>query len=125
MQQWILVAVAGGLGSCARYAVTLACARWSSFPWGTLVVNVVGSLALGFVLQALLMAELRPEWKLAVGTGFLGAFTTYSTFSVETLRLVEAGRMGAALANVGGNLGLGLVGAGLGIALARAVVHSG
>ena len=122
MQPWIFVAVAGALGSCARYGVGLYCERWQGFPWGTFVVNVVGSLLLGFVMQAAVQTDMRPEIKLAITTGFMGAFTTFSTFSVESVRLIEAGRAGAAAANVGGNVALGLLGAGLGIAIAKALL---
>ena len=122
MQQWILVGLAGALGSMSRYGVTLAAERWADFPWGTFIVNVLGSFLLGFVLEGALRGEISAEVKLAVGTGFLGAFTTFSTFSVETVRLMEAGRWMAAAGSAGGNLTLGIVGAGLGIALARAVL---
>jgi CrcB protein len=105
----------------SRYGVTLAAQQWEGFPWGTFMVNVLGSILLGAVLEGALRGTISPEVRLAVGTGFLGAFTTFSTFSVETVRLIEAGRYLAAAGNAGGNLTLGLVGAGLGIALARAL----
>lgn len=76
-----------------RYLVDRAITRPSGFPWGTLVVNVVGSLVLGVVIGV-------GHWQAALGTGFCGALTTYSTFSYETLALAEGGERGRALGNV-------------------------
>ena len=91
MSQILLVAIGGALGSLARYGVGLAAARWLglAFPWGTLVVNVAGGLAMG-----VLFARVGPEQeglRLLVGVGVLGGFTTFSTFSLETVRLLEHG----------------------------------
>lgn len=89
MIQVLLVALGGAVGSVARYGVGLAAARWLglAFPWGTLAVNVAGGLAMG-----LLAARLGPEGesaRLLVGVGLLGGFTTFSAFSLETVRLME------------------------------------
>ena len=119
MLQVFWVAVAGMIGALSRWGVSEAAKRiGEDFPWGTLIVNGLGSILLGFLVQAALQADWRPEIKLAVGTGFLGSFTTFSTFSVETVKLIEAGNWTAALSNVGLNLTLGLGGAALGIWLA-------
>jgi len=91
------------------------------FPHGTLIVNVVGCLLLGFLLSVG-DAHLGREARVALGTGFLGSFTTFSTFGVETVRLVERGDWGAALLNVGLNVVVGLACAGVGMALARRLV---
>lgn len=122
MQQVIWIGVLGAAGSVARYGLTLAAQRWvgPDLPWGTFVVNVVGSLALGAIYELATRQGWSEEVKLAWGTGFLGGFTTFSAFSVETFRLVEAGRMGAAAGNVAGNLVLGFAAAAMGVWLVRA-----
>ncbi|WP_135210217.1 fluoride efflux transporter CrcB [Vitreimonas flagellata] len=91
MMQVLLVALGGALGSVARYGVGFAAARWLGlgFPWGTLTVNIVGGLAMG-----LLAARIGPgqeELRLLLGVGILGGFTTFSAFSLETVRLMEQG----------------------------------
>ena len=89
---WFWVACGGALGSVARYALSgwVQNATGSLFPFGTLAVNIAGSLIIGFVLG--LGAGrflLAPEWRLFLATGFCGGFTTFSTFSYETLALIE------------------------------------
>src|SRR5262245_26351415 len=89
MTQLLLVALGGAVGSAARYGVGVAAARLFglAFPWGTLIVNVLGGLAMG-----VLTARIGPESenvRLALGVGVLGGFTTFSTFSIETVRLME------------------------------------
>jgi fluoride exporter len=89
MQNVLLVALGGAVGSVARYGVGVAAARWFglAFPWGTLAVNVIGGLAIG-VLAARVPAD-DDNLRLLVGTGLLGGFTTFSAFSLETVRLME------------------------------------
>jgi fluoride exporter len=101
-QNIIAVAAGGALGALARYLVgTWAAARWgSAFPWGTLLINVSGSLLLGafsawFARRAGLPAELR----LFVAVGFCGAYTTFSTFSLDTITLAQSGAWTASLTN--------------------------
>jgi CrcB protein len=100
-----ILAIAGGgaLGALARFWVSTGIygLLGKSFPWGTLAVNVLGSLVMGllFVLFIERLAA-APEWRAAVLVGFLGAFTTFSTFSMETLTLMESGYMLKALLNV-------------------------
>jgi fluoride exporter len=116
---------AGAIGGAeARYLVGLwAAARWgSAFPWGTLLINLSGSVVLGFYLA--LMTERfagRPTTRLFVATGFLGAYTTFSTFSDETVALVQHGAIGAAGAYVAASLIGGLVATFAGIAAAHAL----
>ena len=85
----VLVAVGGAFGACSRYLVDRRVQTWHDtvFPWGTLVVNVLGCFVLG-ALAGAGTAESGPVFAV-LGTGFCGALTTYSTFSYETLRLVE------------------------------------
>ncbi|MBA2320237.1 MAG: CrcB family protein [Deltaproteobacteria bacterium] len=83
----------GALGSGARHVVGLAAdARWGpGFPWGTLGINLAGSFLLGVVLSLSDGGTLSPTARVALGTGVLGGFTTYSTFSAEAVRLLSAG----------------------------------
>jgi fluoride exporter len=100
MMTWLWIALGAALGAPARYLTD----RWvqshhdSVFPWGTLAVNVVASFLLGVVTGA--VSALVPAVSLAVGTGFCGALSTYSTFTYETLRLLETRARFLALANV-------------------------
>ena len=114
---WAALAAAGALGALARYGVSLAALRWlpAGFPWGTLLVNLAGCFLLGALAELTLdKFALPPETRVVIGTGFLGAFTTFSTFGVETLRALEAGHWGVAVGNVAANviLGVGLAAAG-------------
>jgi len=89
MQAMLLVALGGAVGSVARYGAGVAAARWFglAFPWGTLTVNIIGGIAMG-----LLAARVGPDHenaRLLIGTGLLGGFTTFSAFSLETVRLME------------------------------------
>ncbi|MDP6099506.1 MAG: fluoride efflux transporter CrcB [Candidatus Thalassarchaeaceae archaeon] len=98
----LLVAVGGACGAVARYAIT----EWipSDFPWGTLVVNVLGSFLLGVLIAVGITNEqVTPEILLLVGTGALGAFTTMSTFSVDAIQLIDSGEHMPALGYMLGN----------------------
>lgn len=122
MTRFLLVGAGGFLGAVARYAVSLAVARlWSGdFPLGTFAANVSGCFALGFFVT--LTAErlaLDPGVRLMVATGFLGAYTTFSTFEYETHRLLETGAWVWAALNAAASLTAGLVAVRLGVALAR------
>jgi len=109
----VAVAAAGGIGAAARFVVDglVKDRLGSAYPWGTTVINVSGSFALGLVTGLALQAVVAPEWKAVLGTGLLGGYTTFSTASVETVRLLAAGRRGAAVAN-----GLGMLVACVGVA---------
>jgi len=106
----IPVALGGALGATLRWLAGLAV----TFPLGTLAVNVAGSLAIG-----LIWAGLAARWHPFVITGVLGGFTTFSAFSLDTLRLVEAGRMTAALGYVAGSVILSLAACAAGLWLVR------
>jgi fluoride exporter len=112
--QWLLVALAGAAGAPARYIVdTLISERLAGvFPLGTLVVNISGSLALGLLAG---LAHVPDE---ILGTGLVGAYTTFSTFSFETLQLLEAGEVRSALTSVVANLAAGTLAAAGGLAIA-------
>ena len=115
------VGVAGGCGAIARWGVTLLAERLAGpgFPWGTITVNILGSFLLGFLIESAARGAWSQDTKLVLGTGFLGAFTTFSTFSVETVRLYEAGKYWVAAGNALGNLTLAIGGAAMGIWVAR------
>ncbi|GAA2479613.1 fluoride efflux transporter CrcB [Actinocorallia cavernae] len=122
---WLLVVAGAVVGAPARYLTDRAVqSRHDSvFPWGTFVVNVVGSLILGLVTGAVAVAAgaAGPRLQLLLGTGLCGALTTYSTFSYETLRLTEAGSGLYASVNVVAGVAAGLAAAFAGYWLAGAV----
>jgi len=116
------VCLGAGLGAPGRYLVDRAVqARVDSvLPWGTLLVNVVGSLVLGVLAGLATGHDLPTRLALALGTGFCGALTTYSTFGYETVRLLEERATGAAVLNVTLSLVAGLGAAAVGYALGSA-----
>ena len=91
------------------------------FPWGTFTVNVLGSLMLGIIAGAVASGGASPQVQLALGTGFCGALTTYSTFSYETLRLLEDDARLFAAANLVASVVAGLGSAFLGVAISQAI----
>jgi CrcB protein len=120
--QLLLLALGGAAGTNARYWLGrwLGDVAWAKgFPLGTFVVNVTGSFILG-VATVLILERLPPayqHWYLLVGTGFCGGFTTFSTFELETLRLVRDGSFWMAFANVAGSVVVGFLGVVVAIAL--------
>ena len=122
MPSALLVALGGALGALSRWGVTIGMARWlgPDAPWGTWTANVVGCFLIGLALP--LIHETHPQRAIAV-VGFLGAFTTFSTYTADTLALWEAGRAGLALANAAGSVVVGLVACALGLALGRALAQ--
>ena len=116
--------MAGAAGALSRYGV----GRWAKayastgFPLGTFAVNVVGCLLLGFIVGAGLQGALSERARLAWGTGFCGALTTFSTFSVETIQLLEKGRWVRGLGYVGLSLLLGFAAAATGLWLAQRLI---
>lgn len=91
-----------------------------SFPYGTLFVNVVGSLLMGYLSVVMLdRMNISPEWRAAILVGVLGSFTTFSTFSIETLNLIEQGDMMRALLNIASSVLICLAAVWLGVSLGR------
>ncbi len=124
MERYLLVATFGALGAVSRYAIDgwVGNAARGQFPWGTLVINVAGSFVLGIVVELTTSRLLpHPNWRVALGIGFLGAFTTFSTFTYETVRLTEDSAYALALLNVAAMTTLGLVAAVAGLLLGRAL----
>ena len=117
LRDFLLVAAGGALGAMARHGSNILCVSvlGERFPWGTLVANVLGCFLLGLLLHHSTQAS--NTTKLILGTGVLGAFTTFSTFGVQTLQAWQRAP-GLAFANVGSNVILGLGAAGLGVFLA-------
>lgn len=122
MNQLLAIAAGGAVGAVLRYWTSLAVhGRFgTAFPWGTLTVNVAGSLLMGFLYIWLIerMAA-GPALRAFLTIGLLGAFTTFSTFSIETLNLLESGQAGRALANVLLSVIVCISAAGLGVFTAR------
>jgi CrcB protein len=116
----LLVAAAAALGACGRYVLDILIQRRHStgLPWGTLVINVSGSFALGLVIGLAMHHGLDTHAGTVLGTGLLGGYTTWSTFTWETFALAEQGRLVAAASNVVGSLAVGLAAAAAGLGLA-------
>ena len=116
------IAVTGAFGAVARYGLDeLIGRRAGGFPWGILVVNVTGAFLIGVAVEAL-EPRFEESWvRTAVVTGFLGAYTTFSTFSLDTYRLLDSGQTGQALANSVATFTLGLAAVWLGLKVGRAV----
>ena len=119
----LLVITGAAVGAPLRYLTdrALQSRHDTVFPWGTFSVNVIGSLILGLVSGAVTAGGASPQVQLALGTGFCGALTTYSTFSYETLRLVEDDTRLFAAANLVASIVAGVGAAFLGVAISQAV----
>jgi fluoride exporter len=118
------IAVAGAVGALARYGLEGAVSERSSgaFPWGTFVVNMSGSFAIGVLFTLLTERGLGPPWvRSTLLIGLLGAYTTFSTFSLESYRLLEDRAYGIAAANLFGSLAAGLVAVYAGVVVGRVI----
>lgn len=122
INQTLAISIGAILGANARYWIGV----WAkelfatAFPLGTFIVNVLGSLLLGFLVAlSLKRGDLSQTTLLLLGTGFMGSFTTFSTFSVESVQLMTNGNWQLALFNVAGSIALGLGGVWLGTQVAR------
>lgn len=111
MKMVLFVAAGGALGAMARYGAVVAVGRWTGFgfPWGTVAVNLAGSLLLGLLIGALAHGfSLNQEARGLIVVGFLGAFTTFSTFSLDAVTLMERGSWWPAFGYVAGSVLAGL-----------------
>lgn len=121
----LVIGLGGFFGAIARYLVDGVVSERtaaSAFPFGTLVINVSGAFVLGLLATLAIERSVLPsDIRGPVMIGFLGAYTTFSTFTLETLRLMEAGSWVLAAGNVVGSVVLGLVAVAAGVALGRAI----
>jgi len=119
------VALGGAMGAAARYGLTGWVHGWagSVLPWGTLAVNAGGSFFLGLTVRYLEFVVAAPELRAAITVGFLGAFTTFSTYSYETVALLQERAWGRAAAYAVGSLGVGVLFVVVGLAAGRLLVQ--
>ncbi len=119
----LFVALGAFVGAPARFLVDryVTDRTQTSFPLGTLLINLTGSLLLGVLTGIELRGHLPAELTALLATGFCGTFTTFSTWSFETVRLIERGEIAHALGNALGSVVLGLVAAGVGLALVQSL----
>lgn len=124
MLKFVYIAAGGALGAIARFGVSGWVQNFSrgTFPWGTLCVNTVGSLLIGALFGLSELTSISPAARLFLAVGFLGAFTTFSTYSLETLNLLRDKETLLALANVGLNNSLAMVSVFMGYVLTRFVI---
>jgi fluoride exporter len=119
---FLIVFLGGGIGAALRHGVNLAAARFlgTGFPYGTLVINVIGSLAMGLIAEYFaLKAGLPQRWRLFLTTGILGGFTTFSAFSLEAALLYERGEIAAAAIYVVASVVLAIAALFAGLAIVR------
>jgi CrcB protein len=125
VERLLLICLGGAIGTGLRYVTSGVAARWlgADFPYGTLIVNIVGSFLIGFIQQIGTTTLVIPETtRLFLTVGIMGGLTTYSSFSYETVQLVAAGAWGQAWTNVLATTALCLAMCFLGIAVGRLVV---
>ncbi len=113
----LLVALGGALGSVGRYLVSR-CFE-TTFPWGTLTVNILGSLLIGVLMGMLAKGSLSPEMKLLLVTGFCGGFTTFSTFANESLSMMKTGSVLLMAVYVGVSVTIGILAVFLGMQISK------
>lgn len=117
---WVAFVTAGAVGAPLRYVVDgfVSDRTRSAFPWGTFLINVTGSLVLGFLTGLTLYRSFPKTPQVVLGTGFCGAFTTFSTFTFEAVRLMEEGAFAEAFLSMAGTVVTGAAAAALGLGLA-------
>jgi CrcB protein len=125
-QKLLIVGLGGFVGANARYLVgEWAQEKWGAgFPYGTFLINVTGSFILGLFATLSLSLSWRPEWRLFVAIGFVGAYTTFSTFEYESIQLIaQGGRYREAAVNLLGSVIVGFFAAWLGVIIARLLLR--
>ena len=119
--KWVLIACGGFLGAIARYGIGVVVGP-TTWPYATFVINISGSLAIGFFLtlasERLVIDE---RWRFFFPIGFVGAYTTFSTYEYETLRLIDQGHIASALSYVGASTVVGLLAVWVGALAARRI----
>lgn len=119
---YLIVFVGGGLGAALRHGINMISARGlgTSFPYGTFIINISGSLAMGLIAGYLTFkGDAAQPWRLFLMTGILGGYTTFSAFSLDAVLLYERGEIGLALLYVAGSVVLSIAGLVAGLALVR------
>ncbi|XXT23733.1 fluoride efflux transporter CrcB [Sorangium sp. So ce429] len=127
MERWFWIGLGGAAGTLARYGLSTWCQQrfGAGFPYGTLAVNVIGSFLLGVILQVAATTELlSPTLRLALSTGLMGGFTTYSSFNYETIKLFEEGAWWVGALNVVITVAGCMIAGVLGIVITRRLVAS-
>lgn len=122
MQKYLLIAIGGALGSIARYWIgsIITSKMGTSFPYGTAVINITACVMIGFSLTFLAnRASLSPAWGFLVPVGFVGAYSTFSTYEWETLSTIEAGTYTLGAAYAAGSFLLGLIAVWAGSSIAK------
>ena len=122
---YVWVGIGGGIGAIARFFVgKKVVEQWgSSFPYATLLINISGAIVIGFLMTLLVERSITDSfWRTLLVVGFLGGYTTFSSYTWEAMHLFEEGRVGAALAYIGLSNVVGLGCCAIGIILARATV---
>ncbi len=120
----VLIAMGGALGAVSRFLVGNVVSKLthSSLPWGTFSINILGCLFMGFLMTVIMERELLPAaWRLFLCVGFLGGFTTFSSFGYEALMLLMEGALVQSFAYAAGSVLLGLASAYIGVVLARLI----
>ena len=122
MNRYLIVLFGGGVGSVARYIVGTQIAQRVGLrfpPLGTMVINITGSFLIGLLMTLLTQRLASPNWRLLLVVGFLGGYTTFSSFEYETLQAVQGGVIWMGLLNVVGSVVLGYLAVWLGMAIVR------
>ena len=124
MRLLIMVGIAGAAGALSRYGLSNAVSRicGGNFPWGTLCVNLIGCFLIGLIMHISLNTDIIPnEWRTTIIVGFLGAFTTFSSFSYETIGLIEKSDYTAATGNIAINVIAGLTATIVGLTVGKII----
>lgn len=124
MLKYVMVGVGGFIGAIARFWVAsfVGARMGTRFPYGTFIINISGSFLIGFILTLLTAkAHLSPNWRYLIPVGFIGAYTTFSTFEFETLRSIQDGQLVTASLNVVLSVALGFIAVWAGAVAGRAV----
>jgi fluoride exporter len=119
---YLIIFLGGGIGAALRHGINLACARLlgMTFPFGTLTVNVTGSIVMGLLAGYFAFkGDASQHWRLFLTTGILGGYTTFSAFSLDAALLYERGELGLALLYITASVLLSILGLFVGLALAR------